>query len=299
MPVKMRRHYRSYLGRVSRVEIALVGDLKFFPGTMPKRRSGVDILLEERYHEKQTVLLTLNRPEVLNAFNSDLGRVLNATLDHLRDDKTVRVLVITGKGRAFSTGGDLKERNTMTPDQWAAHHRLLEEVHRKLRTFPKPYLCAVNGMALGGGLEMALSADFCYAATDASFGFPEVGRGIIPGVGGTQTVGRFVSRGRALELLLTGKPISAIEAYHYGLVNKVIDSVQLIPEILKTADILAKNSPFAVQMAKKAFRVGIDMPLEAGVDMALECYNRTIVHPDREEGVRAFNERRPPQFLDS
>lgn len=259
----------------------------------------MNILLEERHHENQIVLLTLNRPEVLNAFNSALARVLNAALDRIMEDTTVRVLVITGKGRAFSTGGDLKERNTMTAEQWAAHHRLLEEVHRKLRTFPKPYLCAINGMALGGGLEMALSADFCYAVDDATLGFPEVARGIIPGVGGTQTVGRFTSRGRALEMLLTGQPISAPDAYRYGLVNKLTEASQLIPEVLKTATVLTQNSPFAVQMAKKAFRVGSDMPLESGVDMALECYNRTIAHPDRAEGVRAFNERRPPQFLDS
>lgn len=257
-----------------------------------------DCVLEERGPEGQVVLLTLNLPEVFNAFNTEMAQVLNERLDRLSEDMSVRVLMITGQGRAFSTGGDLKERHAMTTSQWSRHHRLLEEVHRKLRTFPIPYLCAINGMALGGGLEMALSADFCYAAKTAVLGFPEVKRGIIPGVGGTQTVGRFVSRGRALELLLTGQPISAEEACQYGLINRVTEPDQLMPLVWETAHRIAVNSPFAVQMAKKAFRVGTDMPLEQGVDMAMECYMRTISHPDREEGVRAFSEHRAAQFRD-
>lgn len=146
---------------------------------------------------------------------------------------------------------------------------------------------------------MALSADFCYAASTATLGFPEVQRGIIPGVGGTQTIGRFSARGRALELLLTGQPVSAQEAWQYGIVNKVIPPDELMPTVLRVAEQLVENSPFAMQMAKKAFRVGGDMPLEAGVDMAMDPYNRTVSHPDREEGVRAFNEKRPPHFVDS
>lgn len=255
------------------------------------------ILLQERAPEG-VVLLTLNRPEVLNAFNTALGERMNQVLDALTEDKSVRAIVITGKGRAFSAGGDLKERDGMTPEQWARQHRLFEEVHRKIRVCPKPVISAVNGFALGGGFEMALSGDFCYASDQAKFGFPEVTRGIIPGVGGTQTAGRFGSRGQALELLMTGRHISAQEAMAYGFVNRVTDPDELLPTVMETAKAIAANSPLAIRMAKKAFRLGIDMPLEEGVEMALECYNRTIVHTDREEGVRAFNERRAPRFVD-
>ncbi|NMP23655.1 enoyl-CoA hydratase/isomerase family protein [Sulfobacillus harzensis] len=255
------------------------------------------ILLQERADEG-IVLLTLNRPDVMNAFNTELGMVMNQVLDELIEDKTVRVLVITGAGRAFSAGGDLKERNGMTPEQWARQHRLFEEVHRKLRVCPKPVIAAVNGYALGGGFEMAISGDFCYASRNARFGFPEVTRGIIPGVGGTQTVGRFAPRGIALELLMTGRHISAEEARDYGFVNRVTQPEELLSAVMETASLIARNSPLAVRMAKKAYRIGIDMPVEEGVEMSLECYNRTIVHPDREEGVRAFNERRAPKFLD-
>ncbi len=255
------------------------------------------ILLQERTDEG-IVLLTLNRPEVMNAFNTELGMEINLVLDQLVEDKGVRVLVITGAGRAFSAGGDLKERNGMTPEQWTRQHRLFEEVHRKLRVCPKPVITAVNGYALGGGFEMAMSGDFCYASTAARFGFPEVTRGIIPGVGGTQTVGRYAPRGIALELLMTGRHISASEAKTYGFINRVTEPGELLPAVMETASEIAHNSPLAVRMAKKAYRIGIDMPLEEGVEMSLECYNRTIVHPDREEGVRAFNERRAPKFLD-
>jgi enoyl-CoA hydratase/carnithine racemase len=184
----------------------------------------LDILLEERHHPTQIVLLTLNQPEVLNAFNPELGRVLNANLERQWDDLTVRVLILAGDGDAFSIGDDVTERHPMNQSESVGCASPSQEVYRKLGTFPKPSLWAINGMVLDGGLEMTLSADFCYASTPAWQGFPEVSRGISPGVGGTQTVWRFTSRERALELLMTGQPISALEAYHDGLVNKVLES---------------------------------------------------------------------------
>jgi enoyl-CoA hydratase len=257
------------------------------------------ILLKEKLDDGSIALLALNRPEVMNAFNTSLGVNMNEALDGIYEDERVRVVVITGTGeRAFSTGGDLKERNGMTPEQWARQHRLFEEVHRKIRQCPKPVIAAVNGYALGGGCELALSGDFVYAATTARFGLPEVTRGIIPGVGGTQTIGRFLPRGRAMELLLTGRHIDAAEAYAYGMVNRLCEPLALLEETLTTARLIAKNSPLAVRMAKKAYRLGTGMPLEEGVELSLECYNRTVTHPDRDEGVRAYNEKRPPRFLD-
>lgn len=244
-------------------------------------------------------MLTLNRPDSLNAINTELGISLQSSLGELAMDKRVRVLVITGSGRAFCAGGDLKERQHMTHEEWSRQHRLFQDVYRKVRTFPKPVVAAVNGIAVGGGFELVLSVDFSYASSRAKFGFPEVTRGIIPGVGGTQLVGRFAPRGVALELLMTGRTVTAQEAERHGLINSVIGDDALMATVLERSAMIAKNSPFAVRMAKKAFRLGSDMALEQGIDVAVEMYNRTIVHPDREEGVNAFNERREPRFLDS
>ncbi|WP_134702963.1 enoyl-CoA hydratase/isomerase family protein [Ammoniphilus sp. YIM 78166] len=256
-------------------------------------------LLEERLDQGRIVLLTLNRPEVMNSINTELGYELRDTLDRLNEDPTARVIVFTGSGeRSFCTGGDLKERNGMTDEQWLKQHRLFQEVFRKIRQSSRPVITAVNGYALGGGCELAFSGDIIYASNSAKFGLPEVTRGIIPGVGGTQTIGRFLPRGVALEMLLTGKSMTAEEAYKYGMVNKLVEPGHLIEETINTARVIAQNSPLAVRMAKKAFRRGIDLPLEEGVEYALECYNRTVSHSDRLEGVRAYNEKRLPNFQD-
>lgn len=257
------------------------------------------ILLEERLENGRIALLTLNRPEVMNAFNTELGVTLTKALDNIKTDKSVRVIIITGTGeKAFSAGGDLKERNGMTDEQWLVQHLMFQELYRKVRESSRPVIMAVNGYALGGGCELAQSGDIIYATPNAKFGLPEVTRGIIPGVGGTQTIGRFLPRAKALELLLTGDKISAEEAYQYGMVNKIVQHDQLLDTALETARKISDNSPLAVRMAKKAFRIGMDMPLEEGVQFALECYNRTVSHPDRLEGVEAFNEKRKPNFID-
>lgn len=259
----------------------------------------LNCLIEEKLDEGRIALLTLNRPEVMNALNTELALVLNDTLDQLSAVKNVRVIVMTGAGeKAFCAGGDLKERNGMTEEQWTKQHLLFQEVFRKIRTSSKPFIFAVNGFALGGGCEFALSGDIIYVSSSAKFGLPEVKRGIIPGVGGTQTIGRFLPRVHALKVLLTGDYISAEEAYKFGMVNEVVEQDGLVDKALETARIIAQNSPLAVRMAKKAFKIGIDMPLEEGVQFALECYNRTISHPDRLEGVKAFNEKRQPNFID-
>src|SRR5690606_2230732 len=139
--------------------------------------------------------------------------------------------------------------------------------------------------------------DFVYASKNARFGLPEVTRGIIPGIGGTQLIGRFLPRGMALEMLLTGRHMAAEEALQWGMVNRVVELAELLPTVLETAKVLAANSPNAVRMAKRAFVLGIDNPLEEGIEMALDCYHRAVSHPDRIEGTRSFVEKRPPQYL--
>ncbi len=258
------------------------------------------VLLSEDVEDSRVRVLTLNRPEVMNAFNTELAQKLGEALDAIYESPKVRVVVVTGAGeRAFSAGGDFKERSGMTDSQWNTQHRLFEEVHSKVRSCPRPIICAANGFALGGGCELALSTDFVYASKNAKFGVPEVTRGIIPGVGGTQLLGKLMPRGKALELLLTGKQITAQEAFEWGLVNAVTEPADLMKEVLATARTLCKNSPFALTMAKRAFKLGIDLPLDLGIEVALQSYYRTVSHPDRVEGVNAFNEKREPVYLDN
>jgi enoyl-CoA hydratase len=259
----------------------------------------MSVLVQELIDDGQIVLLTINRPESLNSLNTPVGLELNRALDELSYDPSVRVIVITGAGqKSFSTGGDFKERNGMTDDEWKHQHRLFEEIARKFRQFPKPLIAAVNGFALGGGCELALSCDFVFASKNAKFGLPEVTRGIIPGIGGTQTIGRYVPKGVALELLMTGRHMTAEEAFERGIVNKVVESGDLIDTVLTTCRLITKNSPNAVRLAKKAYRLGVDNPSEEGVKIALECYNQTVTHPDRKEGSQAFIEKRAPLYID-
>jgi enoyl-CoA hydratase/carnithine racemase len=258
---------------------------------------GSPILIERR---GAIALLTLNRPHVLNAMNTAMGLRLGELLDEIAEDASVRVVVLTGAGeRAFCAGGDLKERQGMTPEQWTRQHRIFERAHHGLRTMRKPVFAAVNGVAVGGGCEMAMSTDFLIAAEHARFGQPEVTRGIMPGAGGTQLLPRFLPRGLAFQLLMTGELISAADAHRWGLVNLVCPPGELMAAAMQLAERIAANSPAAVQQAKRSARMGLELPLEAGIETEIECYQRMVDHPDRYEGVDAFNERRTPAFQDA
>jgi enoyl-CoA hydratase len=261
------------------------------------KEEGSPILQERR---GAIALLTLNRPHVLNAMNTAMGLRLGELLDGIAEDATIRVVVLTGAGeRAFCAGGDLKERRGMTPEQWTRQHRIFERAHYRLRNLRKPVFAAVNGVAVGGGCEMAMSTDFLIAAEHARFGQPEVTLGIMPGAGGTQLLPRFLPRGLAFQLLMTGELISAGEAHRRGLVNRVCPAGELMDAAMELAERIAANSPAAVQQAKRSARMGLELPLEAGIETEIECYQRMVDHPDRYEGVDAFNERRTPSFRDA
>lgn len=259
-----------------------------------------DVLLVERHYEGRVALIIFNRPHVMNAMNTELSLRLGETLHELSETASVRVAVMTGAGeRAFSAGGDLKERQGMTQEQWVRQHRIFEDTHYKIRNFRKPIFTAVNGVALGGGNEMAMSSDFIIAADTARFGQPEVTLGIMPGAGGTQFLPCFIPRGMALQMLMTGEVITAHEAYRLGLVNRVVPGAELRAEALKIAERIADNSPAAVQQAKRSAKLGLEAPIEQGIEIEIECYQRMVNHPDRFEGVNAFNERRQPAFHDA
>lgn len=258
-----------------------------------------DPVLVDYRQDGRVAVVTLNRPQVMNAINTEMGVALDRVLAELADRPQVRVVVLTGAGdRAFSAGGDLKERGPMTPDDWVRQHRIFESTHHRVRQLAKPIFAAVNGVAAGGGLELALSTDFIIASYRARFGQPEVRRGIMPGGGGTQLLPRFLPRGLALELLMTGRLISAEEALRWGLVNSVHPAEGLMTAAEEIAALIAANSPAAVQQAKKSAKMGLEQPIEQAISIELECYQRMVDHPDRYEGVAAFNEGREPSFAD-
>ena len=244
------------------------------------------------------LLLTLNRPQVANAFNTQMATDLMHFFEAraLHDGET-RCIVLTGAGdRAFCAGGDLKERDGMSDEAWHRQHLIYERMIRAVLDCPIPTIAAVNGAAFGGGCELAAGADFIYAAEDARFAMTETSLGIIPGAGGTQTLTRAVGERRAMELILSARVFSAAEALQWGLVNALFSASDLLDAALGCASGIAANAPIAVRQARQAIHRGAQMSLADGLAFEIEAYHRTVPTRDRLEGVRAFNEKRKPQF---
>ena len=244
------------------------------------------------------LLVTLNRPAVANALNTQMGIELRDLWVGLtRDSGETRAVVLTGSGsKAFCAGGDLKERNGMTVETWQRQHEIFEEAYWTLIELPVPVIVAINGHAYAGGLEMALACDFAYAVPDARFALTEVTLGIMPGAGGTQNLPRAVGERRAKEIILTGRPFSAAEALEWGVLNRIVEPGQLVETSLETAKTIAANAPMSVRQAKKSIHLGLQADLRTGLRIEVEAYNRLIGTEDRMEGIRAFNEKRKPQF---
>jgi enoyl-CoA hydratase/carnithine racemase len=248
--------------------------------------------------QDHTTLVTLNRPEVVNAMNTQMGIDLLAAFDGFNATPAAqRCIVITGAGpRAFCAGGDLKERNGMTDQQWQDQHLIFERAIRAMIQCPVPVIAAVNGAAYAGGMEIALCADFIYAAEHARFALTEVTLGIMPGAGGTQNLPRAVGARRAKEILLTGRPISVQQAFEWGMVNRICKAETLMTEVLETAAAIAANAPISTRQIKHSVNHGLNMDLASGMMFEIEAYNRMVPTEDRREGIRAFNEKRKPVF---
>ncbi|MEZ5740539.1 MAG: enoyl-CoA hydratase-related protein [Burkholderiaceae bacterium] len=248
--------------------------------------------------DPQVLLVTLNRPARANALNTQMGRDYLDLWSRLTADAgDVRCIILTGAGdKAFCAGGDLKERDGMSPQQWQHQHDIFERQYWTLVDLQIPVIAAVNGHAYGGGFETALNCDFIYAASHARFALTEVTLGLIPGTGGTQNLPRAIGERRAKELLLTGRAIPAGQALEWGLVNAVCDAPELLPLARQTASRIAANAPLAVRQIKKAVRYGMQMELRTAYRFEVEAYNRLVDTDDRREGVRAFNEKRPAVF---
>ena len=261
--------------------------------TLPKYET-----LTHEMRARHLLLVTLNRPQALNALNTKMGLELTDLWGRLTADAgEVRCVVLTGAGeRAFCAGADLKERDGMTVEVWRAQHEGFERAFVALVECPVPVIVALNGVAMGGGLELALCCDFIFAARGARLALPEASRGLMPGGMGTQNLPRAVGERRAKELILSGRPIEAEQAEAWGLVNRVCEPGKLLEEALAVAQAIADNAPLSVRQAKRSIHYGLDMDLLTGYRFEIEAYNRLVDTDDRREGVRAFVEKRKPAF---
>ncbi len=247
--------------------------------------------------EPPLAYITINRPEVMNALSNALTEELGQAFDEVEKDEEIRVLIITGAGqKAFMAGADIKEVQERDFVLGRKQTRRRQEVLNKLAEMPIPVIAAINGFALGAGLEMAIACTLRIASTNAKMGSPEVNLGIIPGDGATQRLPRLVGFGRAMELVLTGGMIDAEEAYRIGLVNKVVPLENLMDEVKKLANLLASKPPLALQYAKEAVNRSMEVGLYEG--MAHESYLHALAcaSEDKKEGVAAFLEKRKAQF---
>jgi len=248
--------------------------------------------------QEHTVLVTLNRLEVANAMNTQMGLDLLAVFDGFcAAPNKQRCIVVTGAGsKAFCAGGDLKQRNGMTDEQWMDQHLIFERMVRAIIACPVPVIAAVNGAAYAGGMEISLACDFIYAAEHARFALTEVTLGIMPGAGGTQTLPRAVGPRRAKEILLTGRPFSVQDAYDWGMVNRICKADTLLTEALETAAVIAGNAPISTRQVKQSVNYGQNMDLQSGMMFEIEAYNRMVPTDDRRKGILAFNEKRKPVY---
>jgi enoyl-CoA hydratase len=242
-------------------------------------------------------VVTINRPQVLNALDSELVEELESALRDVERNADVKAVVITGAGeKAFVAGGDIKEMATMDP---AAARAFAQRGHR-LITFmeqmTKPIIAAVNGYALGGGLELALACDFIYASEKARLGLPEVTLGVIPGFGGTQNLPRLIGPNRAKELIFSGRQLTAQQAREWGLVNEVAPADELMTRVMELAKRIAQNGTLAVSSAKEAIVNGLNMTKENGLRLEGAVFGLLFDSEDQKEGMRAFVEKRPAAF---
>jgi enoyl-CoA hydratase len=257
------------------------------------------VLLEYAAGE-QIAVITLNRPHADNAITTEMGARLTEILEAIAVKPAVRVAVITGAGdRAFSVGSDLRQRKGMTKEQWLRQRQDFDRTLYTLRQLRKPIFAAVNGIAYGGGSEIAQSTDFIIASDTATFGQPEAMIGLAAGGGSPALLPRVLPPGKALQMLMTGDPITAEEAHRLGMVNELHPPGDLMGAAHRIAAKIAGNSPTAVQAVKGAARMGEGQPIEQAIAIMMEAHWRSAVHPDRIEGIGAFNENRDPVFRDS
>jgi enoyl-CoA hydratase len=241
-------------------------------------------------------LITINRPAAMNSLNSTFFAEFNDLLNSVGKDDTIRVLVITGEGKAFVAGADIAEMVNMNFDQACSFSQMGQKTFLRLEKMEIPVIAAVNGFALGGGFELAMACDFRIASSSAKFGQPEVNLGLIPGYAGTQRLSRIAGMGNALFLILTGEMITAEEALRTGLVQKVVSPETLMEEVMKIARKIASNGSHAIRKAKEIIRKGLEITLQEGSNMEAEAFSSLFDYPSTKEGMMAFLEKRKPNW---
>jgi enoyl-CoA hydratase/carnithine racemase len=273
--------------------------LDFGPPPPDVEETDPPALVDYRFNDRVAVI-TLNRPSADNAITTEMGALLTEIVETIAVRPAVRVVVLTGAGnRAFSVGSDLRQRKNMTKEDWLRQRQDFDRTLYTIRQLRKPTFAAVNGIAYGGGCELAQSTDFIIASTNATFGQPEAMLGLAAGGGSPALLPRLLPRGRALQMLLTGDPITAHEAHRLGMVNELHAPDTLMKAAQQIAEKIASNSPTAVQAVKRAVHLGEGQPIEQAIAIMMDAHWRSAIHPDRVEGIGAFNEGRDPTFADS
>jgi len=257
--------------------------------------SAFDTIIFEK--KDKIAYVTLNRPQALNAYNTRMRDELYQVLDAIKDDDEVQVAILKGAGdKAFCAGADLTEFLSAPSATIARQVRFERDVWGLFLSVPQPLIAAIHGFCLGSGIEIALCCDMRICSEDARFGLPEVGLGIIPAAGGTQTLPRTIGRGKALEMLLSGSLMEAQEAHRIGLVNRVVPRGEVIPAAEQLARKIMEQAPLAVMAAKQAVNRGMDMTLEQGLALERELAMPLMFMEDTKEGLKAFKEGRKPRF---
>jgi len=241
-------------------------------------------------------ILSINRPNALNALNSSLLEELNNAIDFIEKNQDIHVLIITGEGRSFVAGADIGEMKQMNPIEARAFAEKGISLFRKIELMEKPVIAAVNGFALGGGCELSMSCDIRIASDKAKFGQPEVGIGITPGFGGTQRLSRLVGEGRAKELIFTCDVIGAEEAFRIGLVNKVVGVDELMNTAMEMANKILSKSQLAIRYSKAAINRGMQTDLDSGMAIEKDLFGLCFATEDQKEGMEAFLEKRIPNY---
>ena len=241
-------------------------------------------------------VIKINNPEALNALNTAILKELDAAFTEVAEDNGILAVVLTGEGRAFVAGADISEMKSKNAIEGEIFGKLGASVFRKIELLPKPVIAAVNGFALGGGCELAMSCDIRLASTKAKFGQPEVGLGITPGFSGTQRMPRLIGIGKAKELIYTADIIDAAEAYRIGLVNHVYEPEALMEEAMKMAEKIASKAPIAVKNSKEAINRGIQTDMDSAVAIEAYLFGLCFASEDQKEGMTAFFEKRKANF---
>ncbi len=263
-----------------------------FPADVPDQPELVSMRRED-----DLVWLTIERPEVMNCLSFPTLKRLRTLFEDLREDLSIRVVLITGAGeKSFCAGADLKERKTMPKERVPEFVKHIRGTMDDVEALPQPTVAVVNGFAFGGGMELILACDLRIGAPHAQFGLTETTLAIIPGAGGTQRLPRLIGRSRAKDLVLTGRKIDCVEAERIGLVNRIAPAGKLVESARELARSIADNGPVAVRAAKAAIDHGSELPMAQGLEVEARCYERVLPTQDRLEALAAFAEKRKPKL---